>query len=224
MHDIHRILDGEKPRDALGAAEVRELAAHQAAIAGALDALPREVPAGLEGAVMARVRAAAAAQAQPAAEPAGRSARRRLRSALAEALEWLWAPRAVALTLRPAYALGALALAAVALLGPVRPWSPPPRAEVATRVFVHFRLDAPGAHAVTLAGDFTNWQPRYELHEAAPGVWSVAVPLAPGVHDYAFVVDGRTWRPDPLAPAVADGFGGTNSRVAVLAPVTGRQS
>jgi hypothetical protein len=38
------------------------------------------------------------------------------------------------------------------------------------------------------------------------------------VHDYAFIVDGERWIADPMAPAVADGFGGLNSRIAVLPP------
>jgi 1,4-alpha-glucan branching enzyme len=87
-----------------------------------------------------------------------------------------------------------------------------------SKVLVQFRLDAPAAHTVTLAGDFTKWQPKYELTRSAPGVWTIVVPLDPGVHDYAFVVDGNLWTPDPMAPAIADGFGGLNSRVAVLSP------
>ena len=85
-------------------------------------------------------------------------------------------------------------------------------------MYVHFRLDAPGASSVQLAGDFTEWQPTHELHEVSPGVWAAVVPVRAGVHDYAFVVDGEQWRPDPLAMQVDDGFGGTNSRLSVLPP------
>jgi hypothetical protein len=46
----------------------------------------------------------------------------------------------------------------------------------------------------------------------------VSVPLEPGVYDYGFVVDGSAVRLDPLAPRVADGFGGESSRVTVLSP------
>ena len=56
----------------------------------------------------------------------------------------------------------------------------------------------------------------------APGVWTITVPLTQGVHDYAFVVDGRQWIPDPYAPRVDDGFGGTNSRLTLLLPETSR--
>jgi hypothetical protein len=41
------------------------------------------------------------------------------------------------------------------------------------------------------------------------------VPLRPGVHDYAFVVDGERWVADPNAPQVDDSFGGTNSRISL---------
>jgi 1,4-alpha-glucan branching enzyme len=86
------------------------------------------------------------------------------------------------------------------------------------QVLVQFRLDAPDASGVALAGNFTDWEPKYQLTRTAGGVWTVTVPLAQGVHKYAFVVDGKTWQPDPLAPSVADGFGGENSQIAVLSP------
>jgi 1,4-alpha-glucan branching enzyme len=91
-------------------------------------------------------------------------------------------------------------------------------AQAAPEIYVHFRLDAPDASSVHLAGDFTGWEPSYELHESQPGVWTVVVPLAAGVHDYAFVIDGETWTPDPLATSVDDGFGGRNSRMSLLPP------
>jgi len=81
---------------------------------------------------------------------------------------------------------------------------------------VQFRFTAPAAHMVSLAGDFSNWSPSYTLTRSEPGVWTIVVPLKPGVHDYSFVVDGDKWTPDPSAPPTADGFGGVNSRIAVL--------
>jgi 1,4-alpha-glucan branching enzyme len=87
---------------------------------------------------------------------------------------------------------------------------------------VQFRLQAPGAARVALAGSFTGWKPEYELHESEPGTWTALVPLKPGVHDYTFVVDGHEWIPDPNAPQVADDFGGRNSRLFLPAP--GRRS
>jgi 1,4-alpha-glucan branching enzyme len=92
------------------------------------------------------------------------------------------------------------------------------------QVLVQFRLDAPQASRVALAGNFTDWQPTYELTRTAGGVWTITIPLQQGVHRYAFVVDGGTWQPDPLAPSVADGFGGQNSQIAVLSPDLGAET
>ena len=71
---------------------------------------------------------------------------------------------------------------------------------------------------VRLAGSFTNWQPRYALHQASPGIWTITLPLSAGVHDYVFVVDGQRWIADPYAPHVDDGFGGVNSRISLVPP------
>ena len=137
----------------------------------------------------------------------------------------VWAPRQLHLQWRPAYALlGVSALVLVAMLVPYgsrTPLSPQQSASTGAldqRVFVQFRLDAPNAMDVRLAGSFTNWQPRYQLHEASPGVWTITVPLSAGVHDYVFVVNGQRWIPDPYSQHVDDGFGGVNSRIALVAP------
>ncbi|MEX0912764.1 MAG: glycogen-binding domain-containing protein, partial [Gemmatimonadota bacterium] len=88
-------------------------------------------------------------------------------------------------------------------------------------IYVQFRLDAPGAQRVELAGSFTDWAPAHQLHETGAGVWTVVVPLEPGVHDYTFVIDGERWIVDPNAPSVEDDFGGSNSRLFLPAPVQG---
>src|SRR5205823_5942907 len=49
------------------------------------------------------------------------------------------------------------------------------------------------------------------------GVWAITRALPQGHHQYAFVVDGARWVPDPAAPGVDDGFGRRNSMVAVTA-------
>lgn len=141
---------------------------------------------------------------------------------------WLWRPRSVMLRARPAWGLAVAA--AAALLSVSVPSGPPAPVPVQmggtvmaasttdAQVSVLFRVDAPGAESVHLAGDFTGWKPAHVLAEVAPGVWTATVPLSVGIHDYAFVVDGTRWVEDPFAQAVADGFGGTNSRVVVLTP------
>jgi 1,4-alpha-glucan branching enzyme len=91
------------------------------------------------------------------------------------------------------------------------------------QVYVQFRLEAAGASQVALAGSFTGWKPEFEMRESAPGVWSILLPLRPGIHDYAFIVDGERWVADPHALQVEDGFGGANSRIALPAPAAGGQ-
>jgi hypothetical protein len=131
-------------------------------------------------------------------------------------LKALWAPREV--RVRPALAVLATA-AVLALLWietPLTPLRPQVDPSGAPQVFVQFRLQANDARRVQLAGSFTQWQPRYELHESASGFWTAMVPLSEGVHDYAFLVDGERWVADPYSAQVSDGFGATNSRVTLL--------
>ena len=48
------------------------------------------------------------------------------------------------------------------------------------------------------------------------GMWTVDLPLAPGVYHYAFLVDGKEWKADPEAlRAVGDDYGRPNSIVTV---------
>jgi 1,4-alpha-glucan branching enzyme len=96
--------------------------------------------------------------------------------------------------------------------------APVVQTESGARLYVQFRLEAPGASRVELAGSFTEWQPEYQLREISPGVWTALVPLDPGVHDYTFVVDGERMVVDPYAPSVEDSFGGNNSRLFLPAP------
>ena len=152
-------------------------------------------------------------------EPLGSSRRPRMLERMAI---FLWAPREI--SIRPAFALVGVGAALILGLVPYRAEAPPATEQVASggaapQVFVQFRLEA-AASRVQLAGSFTNWEPRYELLQYAPGVWTITVPLTQGVHDYAFVLDGREWVPDPYAPQIGDGFGGTNSRLTLLSPDT----
>jgi len=133
---------------------------------------------------------------------------------------FLWGPRQV--TIRPVFALAAVGAMFVLVLLPYSSEELAGPAQVAERpagaqMFVQFRLEA-AASRVQLAGSFSNWEPRYELRQSVPGVWTITVPLVQGVHDYAFVIDGNQWVPDPYAPQIGDGFGGTNSRLALLSP------
>lgn len=83
---------------------------------------------------------------------------------------------------------------------------------------VRFVFIAPSAERVALVGDFNDWD-----RDATPltptgagGAWSAAVVLPPGRHEYAFIVNGTTWRADPSTPlTVHDDFGTTSSIVTV---------
>ena len=145
-------------------------------------------------------------------------------SFLGRATRRVWTTREISFRFRPAYVI--VAVAAVTVAAILIPVSKPRSASAPTQgrsqggqtLLVQFRLQATEASTVQLAGSFTNWQPQYELHQSAPGIWTVTLPLPLGVHDYAFVIDGQRWVPDPYAQAVDDGFGGTNSRIALLPP------
>ncbi len=80
---------------------------------------------------------------------------------------------------------------------------------------VRFEFTVPShARRVALVGDFNGWDERATpmVQRGDDGAWSARVPLPPGRHQYAFVVDGTRWLVDPLAPQVPDGgYGPTNA-------------
>ena len=83
---------------------------------------------------------------------------------------------------------------------------------------VRFVIEAPGASTVSLVGDFNAWNVGATPLEATEreGLWTVTVPLPAGRHEYAFVVDGVRWMPDPNAPSAGTAdFGPANSVVTV---------
>lgn len=219
---IHAHLDGEVPFDDLSEDERKEVETYRRALDRTLEALHREPVPDVTATVMERIQGLDQVRAGGPTPEAGRRWRRRL--------AWLWRPRTVSVRLRPAWVLAAAALASLLLLRPGGGPDGPPAAViqpggtvVATSradggVLVRFHLDAPGARSVALAGDFTRWEATESLTQIAPGLWTVVVAVEPGIHEYAFVVDGEHWVQDPLAERVEDGFGGANSRVAVLPP------
>jgi Carbohydrate-binding module 48 (Isoamylase N-terminal domain) len=164
--------------------------------------------------------------ATPAAPP---GARERLHATLAatapprrtsSALSWWLRPFTV--RIRPAWALAITAAlaAAVFVLARAPHRSALDRHEWASNGIgarpVEFVLVAPSAQSVALVGDFNAWDPAATpmLRTADAGVWRMRVTLAPGLHLYGFVVDGRDWVTDPNAPLVpADLYGSRNSVV-----------
>lgn len=139
--------------------------------------------------------------------------------------EWLmgWEPTATA-----------LAVAATLLVGTALGWVLHERlkpsaaatplgsgiAEVSTTRevrLVQFVLTAPKASHVTVVGDFNEWDPAATpMAQREGGAWTAAIPVSPGRHVYAFIVDGDRWVSDPAAPlAPEDGFGIRNSVIVV---------
>lgn len=137
--------------------------------------------------------------------------------------------------IRPRWWWGAAA-AAVLVISVVRPWQPDAAVQQADGAFaglaaataavgtttesgdaVRFDLTLPNpAQEVALVGDFNGWDEHATpmVRRSNDGTWSAKVPLPPGRHVYAFVIDGRKWLVDPLAPQVPDkGYGPANAVV-----------
>ena len=70
---------------------------------------------------------------------------------------------------------------------------------------VTFVLQADSAAAVSVVGDFNQWDPETTpLTRGTSGTWSVTLSLPPGRYRFSFLLDGRTWRADPGRPPVPD--------------------
>lgn len=189
---VHRVLDGELPREALTAAQREQLATLERAATLLGDLRPPSLAAR----VMAEVR-------RP--RPTFR----------ARAIRWLTERHSLTLSVRPVWSLAlAAALAAIVLIPSHGPGPVLDEQEGIAQFVAHF----PGARSVDVVGSFTDWRPgtvqlRDEDHD---GVWSGSVVLPVGQHQYMFVVDGERWVTDPLAGRyVDDGFGRQNALLIV---------
>lgn len=86
-------------------------------------------------------------------------------------------------------------------------------------VLTQFVLDRADAKSVALVGDFNGWQGgETPLTQLESGLWTTSVPLAPGRHVYAFLIDGTLMVADPRAPKAGDSdYGHEGSVVMVFA-------
>lgn len=76
---------------------------------------------------------------------------------------------------------------------------------------VTFKLSAPDAGSVFVAGDFNNWDATQAgLKKNTKGEWSSAFALKPGTYQYKFVIDGN-WVADQSAETVTDNSGNLNN-------------
>jgi 1,4-alpha-glucan branching enzyme len=81
---------------------------------------------------------------------------------------------------------------------------------------VRFELPFLEAREAFVAGTFNGWDPAMFRMSEVPGGWAAEVALAPGTHEYLFVVDGR-WIADPNNPKTSPNpFGGVNSVIEAL--------
>jgi len=204
---VKRLLDGELSLSDLPA-ELRGEGAEALRLLGAVDRAPVALSAEFETRMMAEVR-------------------RRARSPIRRIWHGLVEPRDIELRLRvrPWVVWGAaLATAAAVAVLLTRPpqaseGARPVRVAAGDSVYVRFVLYAPTARQVAVAGTFNQWDQNASplARVGAGGVWAITLSLPQGHHQYAFVVDGAEWVPDPAAPGVDDGFGRRNSMVAVTA-------
>lgn len=95
-----------------------------------------------------------------------------------------------------------------------------PQIEVTQTVGYHkvelvFYPSSQSPRTVAVAGDFSDWD-SIQMDRKSGDYWKVTLQVRPGRYQYAFVVDGSLWIPDPLSSRkVADGFGGFNSVLVV---------
>ncbi|TLN09798.1 hypothetical protein FDZ71_09735 [bacterium] len=126
---------------------------------------------------------------------------------IARILKHFTAPRLIAASLVAIAFFGGVATREMLLKSPLGE-------SLATQKVV-FEFDAPaGAGKVGLVGDFNDWGLKNVPISVAnaDGKWTFEVKLEPGRYQYAFVVDGKKWLPDPKAASIIpDGFGGKNS-------------
>jgi len=112
-------------------------------------------------------------------------------------------------------------LTPLAALWPTATLPEPPRVlETAVKptasktVKVTFVLLDPGAEQVFLCGEFNGWaSDAMPMQRYGDGHWETTVALAPGRHEYKFVVDGN-WKHDPLARVNVWNQSGTLNSVA----------
>lgn len=74
---------------------------------------------------------------------------------------------------------------------------------------VNFKLEAPEAKEVFLAGTFNDWDTAARpMKKGAKGIWRTRMSLEPGVYEYRFVVDGE-WMDDPACKECRENEHGT---------------
>ncbi|RJP28006.1 MAG: hypothetical protein C4533_05880 [Candidatus Omnitrophota bacterium] len=83
---------------------------------------------------------------------------------------------------------------------------------VAKQKTAQFRIFAPSANRVVVAGSFNNWNTSsLSAKKDSKGNWVAKVNLKPGKYEYKFLVDNN-WVNDPkCTSSISNSFGSTNS-------------
>jgi hypothetical protein len=82
---------------------------------------------------------------------------------------------------------------------------------------VCLRVLAPGARQVSVVGTFNAWDPEASpLDSVGNGRWEGCLEIEPGLHEYAYVIDGEWTTPPEATAVVEDGFGGRNGILEVV--------
>jgi len=77
---------------------------------------------------------------------------------------------------------------------------------------VRLTFVAPDAKNVAVAGNFNKWRTDSDVMKRENGMWTIDLPLKPGVYTYMFIVDHEQWVTDPHAETYRDdGFGYQNA-------------
>lgn len=87
------------------------------------------------------------------------------------------------------------------------------------RVATQFVFESTTAKSVSVVGEFNGWDASaLPMTQVTPGVWEATLPLIPGRHVYAYLIDGTLLVADPRAPKAGDSdYGREGSVVMVFA-------
>lgn len=88
----------------------------------------------------------------------------------------------------------------------------------ADRVLMRFVYVDSDAESISVAGDFSEWEPISLTRVSINGdqAWTGLIPLTRGEHRYMFIKDGEEWVTDPFAKTFRDdGFGNRNAVISL---------
>jgi hypothetical protein len=86
-----------------------------------------------------------------------------------------------------------------------------------TKDGVLFRIHAPEAGIVEVAGEFNGWgRSKLLLAPTNDGWWELRIPLPPGRYQYVYLIDGKASTPPESTIKIDDGFGGENGYLEIF--------